>query len=423
MSILSSAIRAAARKLFPEITLSPLADFFPMERLDRGEFSSSAALELARLTKQGSEHIAAQLIAEVSATVSASLRCDSGYVVSVSTPRDLVLSEIVPDVVSALGAIGVDRRIGDARAVRCILPDSTEPVYARVRLLARVMQQVLFVVAYEGGCDVFVDPLPPRQLRSQHEVIDFFRLSVFYALEHESERRLEMSGSHDTPSNCRVCVWTTHHYHERLPRVRRVELSEARKRGVIDVRMPNDAWLLSRDRALSGLLERGSLERVVAMLQSDEAWLRFLFHGASTVLSGDFDPAVALFDEFASPLYSARLLVERYQRFEPYAGLPVAADRVARTLQTMGLERRLALRGLAMPVVTARALALGEVAEWAGAFEEFSSRAHIFINTPQIRGALERGEVSGEVGEIVASLGFGLSSILRFVAEGPCEDR
>jgi len=170
-------------------------------------------------------------------------------------------------------------------------------------------------------------------------------------------------------------------------------------------------------------LERDSLAGVIAALPSDEAWLRFLFHAASTVLSGDFDPAVALFDEFASPLYSALLLVDRYQRFTGHFPTPVTVEQVARTLGTMGLERRLALRGLAMPVQTARAIGLGEMAEWTTAFEEFTSRAHAFINTPQVRSSLEKGELSAGEGEIVASLGFGLSSILRFVAEGPCEDR
>lgn len=423
MSVLSSVTRAAARKLFPDIELSPSVDFAPMERLDRGEFSSSIAIELARITKRRAEHIAEELIAETRAHIPVTLRCDSGYVVSVDTPTELVLSEVAPDVTSALTAAVVARRSADYREVRCILPDCTEPVYARARLVARVMQQVFLAVTYEGGCEILIDPLPRRSVRTRSDVVDLFRTAVLFILANESERRLEISSAHSVPANSRVSVWTTHHYHERLSRERRVELSEARKGGSIDLRMPMDAWLLSRDRALSSLLERDSLASVIAALSSDEAWLRFLFHAASTVLSGDFDPAVALFDEFASPLYSARLLVERYQRFAGYFSTPVALEQVAGTLGTIGLERRLALRGLAMPVQTARAIGLGEMAEWTTAFEEFTSRAHAFINTPQVRNSLERGNLSGEEGEIVASLGFGLSSILRFVAEGPCEDR
>jgi hypothetical protein len=423
MSILSSTARAAASRLFPELELSASVNFAPMERIDRGEFSSSVALELARLTKQRAEDIAERLIAEIQAEVPVTLRCDSGYVVALDLPRDLVLSEVSPDVKAALKGAALARQSEDFRMVRCLLPDCTEPVYARLRLVARVIQQAFLTVMFEDGCDVFIDPLPARRLHSQSDVVDFFRSVVSYVIEHEGERRLEVSGEHARAASSRTCVWTTHHYHERLPRDLRVALSVAKKGGVIDLRMPIDAWLLSRDRVLSGLLDRGSLEGVVAALTSDEAWLRFLFHAGSTVLSGDYDPAVALFDEFASPLYSLRLLVDRYRRFSGYFPLPVAVQTVAEILRSMRLDRRLGLRALSMPVYTARAIALGEMAEWSVALEDFTSRAHAFINSPKIRASLEQGQVSGEVGEIVASLGLGLSSILRFVAEGPCVDQ
>lgn len=423
MSILSSVTRAAARKLFPEIELSSAVSFAPMERIDRGEFSSSVALELARITKQRAEHIAERLMTEIREQVPVTLRCDSGYVVSIDTPRDLVLSEVAPDTGTALKDPALARRSGDFRVVRCILPDCTEPVYARVRLVARVMQQVFLTVTQEEGCDVFIDPLPAKRIRSRSEAVEFFTSAVSYVIKNEGERRLDVSEEHTLSANSRASVWTTHHYHERLPKALRLALSIAKKGGAIDLRMPIDAWLLSRDRALSGLLERSSLESVLNALTSEEAWLRFLFHAGSTVFSGDYDPAVALFDEFASPLYSVRLLVERYRRFAGYFPLPVTTERVAGVVQTMSLERRLALRGLGMPIYTARAIALGEVAEWSVALEDFASRAHAFINSPRIRVCLEGGQISGEVGEIVASLGFGLSSILRFVAEGPCVDR
>ncbi len=423
MSTLSSVTRAAALKLFPEIELSSAVSFAPMERIDRGEFSSSVALELARITKQRAEHIAERLMTEIREQVSVTLRCDSGYVVSINTPRDLVLSEVSPDTGTALGDPALTRRSGDFRFVRCILPDCTEPVYARVRLVARVMQQVFLTVMYEDGCDVVIDPLPAKRIRSRSEVVDFFRSAVTYVMENEAERRLDISADHTAPSNSRASVWTTHHYHERLAQPLRLALSVARKEGVIDLRMPIDAWLLSRDRALSNLLDRSSLEGVLNALTSEEAWLRFLFHAGSTVFSGDYDPAVALFDEFASPLYSVQLLMERYRRFARYFPLPVTREQVAGLVQSMSLERRLALRALGMPTYTARAIALGEMAEWSVALEDFASRAHAFINSPRIRVSLEEGQISGEVGEIVASLGFGLSSILRFVAEGPCVDR
>jgi hypothetical protein len=423
MSILSSTARAAASRLFPEIELSAAVNFAPMERIDRGEFSSSIALELARLTKERAEHIAERLMAEIRAELSVTLRCDSGYVVSLDTPRDLVLSEVSPGVEAALSGAALVRRSEDFRTVRCMLPDCTEPVYARLRLVARVTQQAFLTVMFEDGCDVFIDPLPARRLRSQEDVLDLFRSAVAYVIEHEGERRLDVSNEHALVARSRACVWTTHHYHERLSKTLRMALSVARKGGEIDLRMPMDAWLLSRDRVLAGLLDRGSLEGVIKGLTSDEAWLRFLFHAGSSVLSGDYDPAAALFDEFASPLYSLRLLVDRYRRFSEYFPIPVTFDRVVKVLKLMTLERRLALRALSMPMYSARAIALGEMAEWAVALEDFTSRAHAFINSPRIRLSMEQGEVSGAVGEIVASLGFGLSSILRFVTEGQCEDR
>jgi hypothetical protein len=174
----------------------------------------------------------------------------------------------------------------------------------------------------------------------------------------------------------------------------------------------------------SDLLERRSLERVITQLGSDAAWMRFLFHASSSVLSGDFDPAVALFDEFASPLYSFSVLVSRYQRFNQSFPLPVTRGQLVSALPEIGSDRSLILRSLCMPIYTARAVRRGELDEWCVAFEDLVRQGHRFINAPQTRFSLQHGSLSAGVSEIVAGLGFGLSSILGFVTEGDaCADR
>jgi hypothetical protein len=196
---------------------------------------------------------------------------------------------------------------------------------------------------------------------------------------------------------------------------------------------PNDGWLLSRERSLSNLLSGAAIERVVKRIEGagGDSWQRFLFHCASSTLSGDFDPAVALFDEAASPLWNMRTLVERYDRLIGRVnglGLPFARTKLEEALSAfdtllVGKDmRHLILQGLFMPLYTRRAVLQSEVQVWCEAFEGLAKSGHLFLNAPATRLALiEAADKSGVreesdlVYKIASGLGYGLSSILGVV--------
>lgn len=425
MSVLSAALRVAVSSEFRDVVLSRDADFRPMANFERGELSSSAAIEIARVTKRDARDVADRLIQGLSRDFPGEWRSDAGYIVCRGISSKVALAEVAPDARAALARADSERGVVGNRTIWCCVPDVTEPVYARVRLVARAAMHALVVVACEGECRVGFEPEGERTLSSPRDVARSFRDVVRYILSHESEVRRDVGISRDVAGPDRsVFVWTSHHYHDRLTIGSRQTLTETRQRGGVVVKMPSDGWLLSRDRALSELLGAPALLRIVSQLASDDQWLRFLFHAASSVPSGDFDPAVALFDECASPLWSLRLLVDRYSRFGSFLPLPVGVEALPRLLTVSSPDlRALALRGAFLPLYTAQAILQGEVAEWAVAIEEFARLGHAFLNAPATRMALHQGDFSGEVGEIVASVGFGLSSILGVVAEGTCADQ
>jgi hypothetical protein len=170
--------------------------------------------------------------------------------------------------------------------------------------------------------------------------------------------------------------------------------------------------LLRRDRALSELLELPYLERIVARLVGTEGWVRWVLHAAGTIPSGDFDPAVALYDEAASPFWS---LTELRRRFERLVG-PLAEFRDGAALTPIGpidpTWRALLLRALFLPSWTALLVEQGEVAGWSQVVSELSATAHRFLNAPTTRAILDAREANHEVRQILAGVGFGLSSIL-----------
>jgi hypothetical protein len=249
-------------------------------------------------------------------------------------------------------------------------------------------------------------------------VVQAFRAAVLHILEHESEVRLSVSlperleqewGGH-------AVVWTTHHYHDRLNPDIRSRLSRLRLDGAAQVIMPADGWLLCRDRALSELLSCASLASTVKRIESDEGWLRFLVHTASTVASGDFDPAVALFEESSSPLWNVRLLRERFERFAAAYPLPISKETLGATCRTLAQRRVLMVTCMLLPIFIARAIARSEVGAFCAALERVGQGGHSFINEPRTRQELARGQLSAESSEIAASVGFGISSILPLLS-------
>ncbi len=422
--VLTAALRAVVARRFPDVALSQESAFWPMYTIESGELSSIAAIEIARATKRSAQEIADQILKELASQIKGEWRNDRGYIVGWGFEPAALLSEIDTSVREGIQRASAGP-CGHPRRIVCLIPDNTEPTYARIRLVARVALQGLLAVLYEGRVELTLHPLQTRLLNRREEVVEAFKEALLYILAHESELRLEgaVPAGVEPGSDRTVTVWTTHHFHERLPSAARNGLSQARVGGLIRLVMPLDGWLRSRDRALLELLGSESLKRVVNRLSGDQGWSRFLFHAASTVPSGDFDPAVSLFDECSSPLWSLQVLVERFKRFSAVGTLPFDRDRVVQAVTTLGLERKLSAQALLLPVYTARAVTHAEVAEWCEALEKICQRGHAFINAPQTRLALERGALDEQSCEIAASLGFGLSSILPVFMEDACRDQ
>lgn len=414
--IVSEWLRKVVEREFPEIALPKTALFMPMYSLDVGELSSTAAVEIAKVLKQRAEGIAERIITELSRHIEADWRHDNGYIVCSNVSTNALLSEIPESVPAAVASITDQSPLPGLLAcqVWCLIPDSTEPVYARMRVVARATLQGLLAVVYQGRSHLCLYPCPGRDVTSVAEAIAVFREAIEWIISNNSEVRRTVVLPEQT---ARCAVWTTHHYHERLDSASRGSLSTMRRAGVAQVSMPDDGWLLSRDRALSEILELTALRRVVERLASTDDWFRFLFHLASTTPSGDFDPAVALFDESASPLWNMRALLERYGRFGSILPLPVAQSSLAQLIQQVRACRKLVLCGLFLPLYTARAILHNDVAAWCEAFERLAREGHSFLNAPATRLLLEEHSEDRGCVEIAAGLGFGLSCILPLVAE------
>ena len=153
-------------------------------------------------------------------------------------------------------------------------------------------------------------------------------------------------------------------------------------------------------------------------LSGREAWLRWIHHLASSIPSGDLDPAVALYDECASPRWSLQVLHQRVcQLVSP---LTIESEPHLRdcVLSLPLRERGLLLRALLLPALTARAVREGEVVAWSTVAESFAAQAHAVLNAPHYRAALQKGDLSPDVMQINAGLVLGVVGILPAVTEG-----
>ncbi len=410
MSVLNQALVAAVSKLFPDVTLSSAATFLPMLDLDKGELSSSAAIEIARLTRRSAPTIAQEILKEMLPTQGGEWRVDAGYLVLARIPSTLLHSEVRGlDEISRSEA----PHAGAVREILGLVPDATTPVYARLRIIGYVGLQALLAVTLERRVWVGFEPESLELVESYDGVVSVVRRAVERVLLNEAEVRLDIfeHGSSKGVSESR-CVWTSHHYFDRLSQRSLASLNAAREAGSISIHMPNDGWLLARDRVLSELISLPYLSKVVARLSSTEHWLRWIFHAASPIPSGDFDPAVALYDEGASPLWNARALMERFERI-------VGSVQCRATAPALGsipdVWRALVLRAVFLPRWTALAVREGEIPAWSRVLCEFCSQAHAFLNAPASRQSLGRQDDNEELCQIVASVEFGLSSILAVV--------
>jgi hypothetical protein len=426
MSLLTERLFEVLARSYPGCPVPRSAAFWPMYSLDSGDLSTTAAVELAKLTKQSAEVVAARLIAELADVDRIQWRSDNGYIVCSNVPIPLVMSEVQDTVRDALNVViaGPDQH-KQSLSIWCLVPDCSEPTYARLRIVARCALHALLAVTYQGPLRLCFDPLSARHVHSMQDVVTYFRQGIEWVLEHEGEVRREVLLPLDGVG---YSVWTTHHYHERISENCRSELAHLRRAGTVQLSMPADGWLRSRDRALSEILAPKALRRVIdqvraAKLNGEDKWLRLLFHLASTVPSGDFDPAVALFDECASPLWSMRELVSRFRRLSPLVPSAHSGAELAQSIREVESYRKLVLSGLFLPVYTARAIVHNEIGAWCGTFERLAREGHSFINAPATRRCLNENGGDDDCLQIAAGLGFGLSCIVPVVTEERCADQ
>lgn len=141
---------------------------------------------------------------------------------------------------------------------------------------------------------------------------------------------------------------------------------------------------------------------------------------ASATPSGDLDPSVALYDECASPRWSLQVLHERLVALASSVVTTPRAELLDRVGDSLVEDRVLALRALFLPMLTSRVVEDGEVLGWISTVEEFAARAHARLNAPHFRAALSKSPLSRDNVQIIASLVFGITSILPVVTEDVC---
>ena len=405
---LDCALREAASELYPQVPLSERARFMPLLELEKGEISSTAAIEVARVTREKAQDVAQKLIARLPQPSPGQWGSDLGYVVLRGASADL----LVPQVRLLSDAFPHGAASPQPRDVVALTPDATVPLYARLRLVAVAALQALLSAAYEGSCRLRIAPRAAVVVTSRAALLRELQAAVQDLVTEESPARPDPLSLLAGTSPGRTTVVAAHHYHDSLPQQAKAKLGELKLSEAISLRMPGDGWLISRDRALPEILSAASLRKVTEQLSSDDAWLRWLFHAASSVPSGDYDPMVALFDECASPLWSVRMLHERFVSL-------VGADRISAVRpeiqQLPAGQREMLLRALFLPAWCARAVHEGEVLGWMAVVEGLASRGHAFLNTPETRRAIAGASFSPPEAQILAGLGFGLSSILPVV--------
>ncbi|MEY4668170.1 MAG: hypothetical protein RL518_869 [Pseudomonadota bacterium] len=417
MSTLTRILSESLQRRYPSVEVTPNSRFLPMLDLSKGEVSSTAAIEIARALRGDALAIANELVSDLSSKVAGTWNVVAGYIVLTDAPLYVLREEakLREDL------FGEGEKRSTSRTIICLVPDATTPVYARLRLIACSAMQALLAVAFEGGCRLVLEPEAPKEVTTQDEVIALVHGAVNRAFLNEGESRRSCAVpkeflSHEAP----VVVWTSHHYHDRLSREVKQSFVETRNAGTGLLKIPSDGWLLSRERALSELLSLSSLEKVVRRLSGREAWLRWIHHMASSIPSGDLDPAVALYDECASPRWSLQVLHQRVSQLVlPHApeGQRELLDRVV----SLPLRQRaLLIRSLLLPALTARAVREGEVVAWSTVAEQFAADAHSVLNAPQYRSALKNGDLSDETMQINAGLVLGIVGILPAVMEGGC---
>lgn len=415
MSTLSRILFNSLQRRYPSVQLTPGARFLPMLDLSKGEVSSTAAIEVARALRGDALSIARELVSDLKEQVSGAWNVVAGYIVLTEAPSGILREEA--KLREELFPTGGES--ATPRTILCLVPDSTTPLYARLRLIACGAMQGLLAVACEGRCRLGFEPEPPRLVSTRDEVLELVQDAVSRCFRNDGESRLSYVVPQEFASReAPVVVWSSHHYHDRLSREVKQWFVDTRNAGAGILKIPSDGWLLSRERALSELLSAPALDKVVRRLNGRESWLRWIHHMASSIPSGDLDPAVALYDECASPRWTLQVLHQRIGQLVTPTTTESEVQLLNRVVSLPLRDRGLFLRALLLPALTARAVREGEVVAWSTVAEDFAARAHAVLNAPHYRAALKNGTLTEELMQINAGLVLGIVGILPTITEG-----
>ena len=445
MSSLQRSLRAAFDSLSTGLPWSGDMAFVPHPRVGKGDFSSSVAIQVAAQRKVPAQDIVAQLLPTLSAQVPGEWYEDNGFIVVRGSSSEWWSDECrtLAQTAELLSANDLTRSI-------CVVPPANElPSYAAVRLVALGAFQALMMVlsgstcvlslageplakisTIDGVARVFGDALQRILYRKDSHLLTDEAASVAQSLTPRvaSDQDVEDRGR---PAEC--FVWIAHHTSGSSRGGLRDKVATLRRTTGVSVRMPNDGWLISRERAIPEILTEPYLRETLGRLEGTDALLRGIMHAASTTPSALYDPAVAQFDELTSLWYSLTELRDRMSALVPTLYVLPEQDRLAIARgdrcgigstagdltagDLAGGERELWFSAMRVPYRLLASQGAGEVGECVLACEDFCELSHRFLNQPSLRLRLVAGDLNYNESKILAGISLGLSSILGKVYE------
>ena len=410
MTPFNQALYEAVTRCFPDVSYTKRFDFFPMFRLERGILSTSAPLEIARAYKLSTEVVSKALANELESLLGVRFESARGYLMCSQMSFGLFYPEtvVMPDDANAVDEIN---------EYSCVIPDARVPEYVRLRLIARLILQGLVATSFGRRVRLSLHPYVSSITETPADCVKLFAEVILLQRKDSSPMRArgDFLATGLFGETTKLIV-TSHQYYQLLSSDNREEFNRARIAGV-NCFIPHDGWLISRDRALSSLLDSKFLGQTLQDIAQAKKWKEFLFHLAGAVPSGDFDPNVALFDECASPLWSLRLLLDRFDRFGDVSSIPpkmAAQIPESRRIDTLEPGN---VAGFLMPRYVAMTVNSYSLSDFVTIFEDFIDWGHRLINTPRMRLIKDaQKDLSAEEWYLVAGLQQGLSSILPLAA-------
>lgn len=405
MTMLKSALKEAVSQIYSEDLATQLPAhaylFYPYPNSYRGDLSSKIAIELAARLRTPTQQVAEKLIEFLQPRCGGEWWEEAGYTVVRGLDREWWSAELCE-------MNGEDSRVAAPEII--FASGNNQPFYAQVRCAAVAFLHQL--ISQKRKAEFPIPPQPFSVFTVQNSA------GVDYSLSTHLNRLTGKLLEESLAISPRTFIWTTRSTFETLSKPERALASALRKKGVW-VMIPPDGWLISRARVAQELLHQDTITALLGRLSHREDWLRFVFHAASTLPSTEYDPAVALFDELSSPLWSIRELAARMNKICPEEIL-VQDCHVLANLDDLGEGcpsglRVLWLASALQPARMNYASLTGEILPWMDTVQVLSGMGHAFLNNPDLRIRLKMGKTSAAERKIIAGLNFGVSSILNSV--------